>query len=267
MSATPTPEAALTPEGPSPEEIAFHKLFTKAEDLVYARNYEEAKPVLEEIIKQKPDDVEAHFLMLLTLGNEEPEPSTDSEAFKYAARVVELAPKSPHADKARSYIASAHAKTLESRSEVGAETLDKTRGWEIEKGAAYDLKEDTRMFTGAADNLIKSGERRLWEMEVYPEGEEESVLLPKGTKVQILGQSEFLYSKTAWRGPIPKNRKDYDSNMFNVSAFYVAVVSDGDLSGKQGWIINQMDRWITDDPEDKHPWGVWIYNRARVLRK
>ncbi|MGE0488801.1 MAG: hypothetical protein AB7S38_06270 [Vulcanimicrobiota bacterium] len=235
--------------------------------MVYARNYEEAKPVLEEILKQKPDDVEAHFLMLLTLGNEEAEPSTDSEAFKYAARVVELAPKSPHADKARSYIASAHAKTLESRSEVGAETLDKTRAWEIEKGAAYDLKEDTRMFTGASQNLTKAGERRLWEMEVYPEGEEESSLLPKGTKVQILSKTEFLYSKTAWRGPIPKNRKDYDSNIFNVAGFYVSVVSDGDLAGKEGWIINQMDRWITDDPEVKYPWGVWIYNRARVLRK
>lgn len=265
-SATPTPTSTFTPfvaETASPEEIAYYNLKKKAEELVLARSFEEALPVLDEASTIQPDDLDVIFLLLLTHGNLETEPVVGSPAYEYAQKLIELKADAKEAERARSYIASAHSEPEEPKTRVGADTIAARRGFKPEEGASYELTTDTFLFTGAAQSLGREGKKRLWEMEVYPEGETEMLGIPKGQTMVVLAQDEYYYSKNAWRGPVPENSKKWDSSMYQVGAFYVEITSDGEFKGKRGWIVNQLDRWVTDE-DGKDPWGVWIPNRLLV---
>ena len=268
----PTPAVVYTPSGPftpfvaetaSPEEVAYYNLKKKAEDLVLAKSYEEALPVLQEALETNADDHDIHFLLLLTHGNLEVEPTVDSEAYKHAKRVIEIKATANEAQRARSYIASAHSEPEVPRTEVGSDTIPKA--WAVEEGAAYELTVPCSLLLGEKQSLGVKGKRRLWEMEVYPEGEDNKIDLPAKTQMVILAKENFLYSKLSWRGRTPTERKLFDSTMYNLGAFFVEVTGDGEFKGKKGWIVNQMDRFISDDPES--PWGVWTPNRLLVPKK
>lgn len=266
-----TPSTAVTPfeaETPSPEEVAYYRLKKKAEDLVLSRAYEEAIPILMEAAETKPQDGEVQFFLMLAHGNLEREPAPDSEAYKYAQKVLEMLPRSNEADKAASYIASAHSEPEVERTTVGSDTLDLFRGqWKIEEGFIYRNQEECYMFTGAAKTLGVDGERRLWQMEVYPEGEPEKVLVPANTPMVIINDTQYPYGKNSWRRPLPRKigpGTEFDRTVYMVAAVYVEITAEGELAKKRGWIVNQMDRWIATRPGEKEPWGVWVENRLKL---
>ena len=105
-----TPDPNYSPLGGKPateEEKEYYRLQKKAEDFVLSRNYEKAIPLLEQALQQRPEDPENSFYLLLSHGSLEVVPSKGSAAYPYAKKVVELAPKSNEAGRARAYLVGA----------------------------------------------------------------------------------------------------------------------------------------------------------------
>lgn len=265
-----TPEATSTPRAgaatPSSAEVEAYQAKQKAKDLVLARSYEEAIPVLEGLVEKNPKDHELHFYLMLAHGNLDYEPSPESKAYTYAQKVVDLAPTTNEGVKAKDYIISANSEPKQPKQSVPGTTLDKMTAWTLDRDALYKLPADTTIYTGAKAGLTKDGQKQIWQMEVYPEAIAATETLPKGTEIMVLGENEFLYSKNAWRGPLPRSEADYNSNMYKISAFYVEVVS-GDKKDTTGWLVNQMDRWVAQSPDSEQPWGVWVDNRLNLPRE
>lgn len=270
-TATPGPEAGtpnpqISPLGGKPateEEKEYYRLQTRAKDFVLARDYEKAIPLLEQAAKQRPNDVENAFYLLLSHGSLEVIPSKGSAAYPYAKKVVELAPNTNEASRARSYLVGAEL-SIPKGFKYGDQTFHSLGEFQFEPETAYKLVADTPLHTELAARISPDGQKTLWETEVAPKMSGGTVLLKKGTEVQILSESHYFHSLTSWRKPLPKEPTEYDDSIFEVHGFYVEVVSAGDNKGKKGWIINQVDRFI-DKPGDD-PFGVWISNRLGLAR-
>lgn len=279
-SATPTPAVAVTPTAPktpapniSPlggkpateQEKQYYKLQKKAENLVLAKSYKEAIPLLEQAVEQQPDDVENSFYLLLSHGSLEQVPSKGSAAYPYAKRVVELDPNSNEASRAKAYLVGAELDVAEDF-KYGKDTFASKGGFVYDGETAYKLSGKALLHTGLNARLGKDDKATLWEAEVAPEMIDSSTLeLEKGTEVAILSETHFFYSLTSWRKPLRAKPEEFDNNIFEINAFYVEVISDGDSKGKKGWLVNQIDRYLNEDAPD--PWGTWVPDRLGLERE
>lgn len=258
----------ITPLGGKPateEEKEYYRLQKQGEDLVLARDYEKAIPLLEQALKQKPTDLTNSFYLLLAHGSLEVVPSKGSAAYPYAQKVVELAPNSKEANRARSYLVGAEF-TLPKDFKYGDRTMFTFGTFLFEQKTSYKLAANAPLHVDLNARIGKEGQAILWEAEIAPKLVSSNIInLPKGTDVIILADSHFYYSLTSWRKPLPAEPKEYDDSIFEMNAVYVEVVSDGDNKGKKGWMINQADRFINKPGED--PFGVWIPDRLTLPRE
>jgi hypothetical protein len=266
-----TPDDSFSPLGGKPATEAEKEYYAKkkeAEDLALAQNYEKAKPLFEELHAQSPEDVEVLFYLVLSYGATEEAPSRTSKAYQYAEKVLAVAPESREAGKARSYINTANLE-LPPKFKYGTDTMVSRGNWVLEQGATYKASADIAFHTSMTGRISQDDQSTLWETEASPATATGAEKLPKGTEVRVLGVKEFLYGLTSWRKPLKAKPDSYDKTMFDVSAMYVEVVSEGPLKGKQGWIVNQVDRYVADGPvaEGIDPWGAWISNRLNVPRE
>ena len=262
-----TPDPNYSPLGGKPateEEKEYYRLQKKAEDFVLSRNYEKAIPLLEQALQQRPEDPENSFYLLLSHGSLEVVPSKGSAAYPYAKKVVELAPKSNEAGRARAYLVGAEF-SIPKDFKYGNKTFYTYGGFIHEPGTAYKLAADAPLHVDLNARLSKEGKAALWEAEIAPQMSSGTVALKKGAEVQILSETHYFHSLTSWRKPLADQPQEYDDSIFEVNAVYVEVVSEGENKGKKGWLVNQMDRYIAKAGDD--PWGVWIEDRLGLVRE
>ena len=260
-----TPDPNISPLGGKPateEEKEYYRLQKKAEDLVLAKNYEKAIPLLEQALQQRPEDPENSFYLLLSHGSLEMVPSKGSAAYPYAKKVLEVAPKSNEAARARSYLVGAEFKPP---AQYGNKTFFTLGGFVYEPKVNYKLVADAPLHVNLNARLNKDGKATMWEAEVAPSMVTGTVQLTKGTEVLVLSESHYFHSLTSWRKPLPDQPREFDDSIFEVNAFYVEVVSEGDNKGKKGWMVNQVDRYLSEDRED--PFGVWVPDRLGLVRE
>ena len=136
-----------------------------------------------------------------------------------------------------------------------------------EGGNSYKLIFSAPLHTKVGARLGKDGKATLWEAEIAPKMVRGITKLSKGAEVQLLSENHFYYGLTSWRKPLKQNPQDKDLNesIFEINAFYVEVVSDGDSKGKKGWLVNKVDRYISDTDQD--PFGTWIPDRLGLGRE
>ena len=270
-AATATPSADLTPgTGISPlggtpateEEKEFYNKREEAKDLALARNYVAAIPLLEALHAENPEDMDVMFYLLLCYGSTEDAPKKNSKAFGVAEKIVKRSPDSREADKARSYMNSANL-TIPEKFQYGDDTMIAMGSWVMTEEATYKLTSEASLHTGMqARGLSATDQAVLWETEASPATAGATDKLPKGTEVKVLAVKDYLYSLTSWRKKVESDPAKYDTTMFDVTAMYVEVISEGPLKGKKGWMVNHVDRFLGSDA-----WGSWISNRLKVLRE
>lgn len=261
------PDPRVSPLGKKPaseEEKEYYRLHKKAEDLVLARDYENAIPLFEEALEERPDDVKNSFYLLLAHGSLEPVPSKGSAAYPYAKRVVELAPDSNEANRAKAYLIASEFSPGDDF-KYGDKTFFSYGNYFFDTGVPYKLSTPAHLHTEYNPRLSSSAKATLWETEIAPDLASDTVLLDAGTEVEILTETHFFHSLTSWRKPLPPEPKNLDTSIFEVHAFYVEVVSEGDNKAKKGWLVNQIDRFIDKPGEDQY--GVWIPNRLNLERE
>ena len=229
-----------------------------------AKSYEEAIPLLEQAHEQQPDDVENSFYLLLSHGSLEQVPSKGSAAYPYAKKVMELDPGSNEASRARAYLIGSEL-SIPKDFKYGKNTMAAKGAFVYDPEAAYKLATDAPLHTEIEPRMRRDDDATLWEAEVAPDMVTNTTLLTKGTEVAILSEKRFFYSLTSWRKRLPKEPKEFDNNIFEVNAFYVEVVSEGDNRGKKGWLVNQIDRHIDENAADQ--FGVWIPDRLKLERQ
>ena len=270
--ASPSPSADLTPDdgisplGGKPASEAEKEYYTKkkeAEDLALAKNYEKAIPMFEELLKENSGDIEVMFYLMLSYGSTEPAPSKKGKAYEYAQKILAADPDSREAPKARSYVNSANL-SIPDKFKYGDDSMEARGGWVLTEEALYKTTADIPLHSDMTARIGTAEQSTLWETEASPATATGAEKLPKGTEVHVLSTKDFLYGLTSWRKPLKQKDPQLDDTIFDVSAMFVEVTSEGPLKGKRGWIVNQVDRYRGVDGA---PWGVWISNRLQVARE
>ncbi len=258
-----TPDAGISPLGGKPateEEKKYYNDQKAAEDLALARNYQEAIPKFEELIKRNPEDAENYFYLMLSHGWLEDRPSKKSKAYSNAEKVLELAKDPKLSDRARHYIIAAQFEEPPADFKYKIDTRTAQNSFVHYPDESYRLLSDTPVHTELQPRLDPEGKTILWESAISPDHFKDQVkIVPKGQMVKILGEQAFLYSLTSWRKPVRPKPAKYNDKMFDVAVVYVEVISEGDHKGTKGWVVHHMDRWIDRAGED--PWAVWLPNR------
>lgn len=272
-TAGPNPETELTPDafhsplGGKPateEEKEYYTRKKEGEDLALARNYAKAIPLFEELLEQQPDDVEVIFYLMLSHGATENAPGKSSKAYPYAEKIVKEHPLSREIDKARAYVNSANL-VVPDKFKYGTDTMESKGEWVIDEKPSYKASTDLAFHTSMPARIGPNEQAVLWETEASPATATGVEKLPKGAEVKILAFKEFLHGLTSWRKPVRPKEGEYDNTMFDVTAMYVEVISEGPLLGQKGWVVNHSDRYLGINEED--PWGVWLSNRLGVPRE
>jgi hypothetical protein len=272
VAATPSPDltpgTGISPLGGKPateEEKVFYNKRERAKDLALAKNYPAAIPLLEELHVEKPEDMDTMFYLLLSYGSTEEVPKKNSKAFAMAEAIIKESPESREADKARSYINSANL-SIPEKFQYGKDTMLAMGEWVPDQEATYKLTGEAALHTNIqARGLSPSDQTVLWETEASPGTSSVTERLTKGAEVKVLAVKDFLYSLTSWRKKVDAKPAKFDTTMFDVTAMYVEVVSEGPLKGKKGWIVNHIDRYLGATEGDE--WGSWISNRLKVERE
>ncbi len=277
---TPAPEATparaepnpnLSPLGGKPlteEEAEYYRQQKRAEDFALAGNYAEALPILESAVEKNPDDPKNYFYLLLSYGAEEPFPTLDSKAAEAANKIVELVPTSNYAARARSYLHAAEF-SLPDSFNYGSDTMHSKGDWEIDRNAMYTLSTPALFHPEIPPRPRTPELTQLWEGEAKAENAPKAIELPKDQTFHILSNRSFHFGLNSWFKPLPPNLTTFDPTHFLVEAFYIELTPEEDAPPKtpprRGWIVNHAERYVERAPED--PWGVWIDNRAKVLRQ
>ncbi len=267
-AATPEATASGTPEEtgtPTPGETvdpAYQKVKDEGINMAMAKGYAEAVPSLEKALELKPDDPEVHFYLMLSQGNLEETPGPKSEAYKHAKKVLELAPGSTMAERARDYILSAESEPAKPMKDLPADPIGPPRGWKVKNNAVYTL--DAPVFFLPDKKMNDQLQKELWYLELVPNSVSEKVQLPKGTQYTVQEGFDYYYGKTSWRaGGAKPNPAEFDTNMYTVNAFEIEV-ENGPNKGKRGWFVNQMDRFLGVDEKEEAVFGVKIGPRLGI---
>lgn len=263
---TPTPTATVRPLGGeelSEEEKEYERAHQAAEDLVLRGDYDKAIPKFLELYEKRPDDLETSFYLMRAQGSLDKLPRKDSKAYEYAENVLKLGKDSKYAGRALAYLVSAEFSVPESF-KYGKDTVASKGDFLFDTESTFKTSADIPFHTGLSTRLPRDDQATVWQSEVSPERVKPAATLPKGAEVKILGEKFFYYSLKSWEKPLNPKLKEFDDTIFDNTAYYVEVVSDGELKGKQGWILNHSDRYRSADAED--PWGAWISNRLKIPR-
>lgn len=270
VSATPstdlTPGSGVSPLGGKPlseaeKEYSNRKL--EAKDMGLAGNHAAAIPVFEELLAKNPEDVEVLFYLVRSHGSLEEAPSKKSKAYGYAEQILKIGPGSREAEKARSYINTANLE-LPENFPYKMDTMVSMGNWVFDPGDTFKTSAEIPFHSTIGARPSPAEQTALWETEASPATAVGIEKLPKGAEVKVLAVKDFLYSLTSWRKPLKVVKDKFDKSMFDVTAMYVEVTSEGPLKGKKGWIVNHVDRYLATDGDG---WGAWISNRLKVPRE
>lgn len=266
-SADLTPQPGISPLGGKPASEAEKEFYTKkkqAEDLSLVGNYEEAIPLFEALHAENPEDLDVIFYLMKSHGAKEVAPSKKSKAFTFAEKVLKAAPDSREAAKARSYVNSANL-SIPDKFKYGADTMFSEGNWVLSEEAIYKTSSDVPLHTEMqARGIGPADQAALWETEASPSTAIGVEKLPKGTEVKVLSVEDYIHGTTSWRKKVDANPDKYDTTIFDVSAMYVEVTSEGPLKGKKGWVVNHVDRYLGTEGD---AWGAWISNRLKITRE
>ena len=270
---TPDPAATafVTRTPKSDDEKEYDSAKTKAKDLAFAKAYQEAVPLLRDCVKKRPDDWETQFILLLAVGSLEEEPTTKSEAYTIAKTILEKAPDSQFADRARDYVLSAESEPAEAKPDKDAEPLEggETPFQPPDVHTAYTLMTPVTVFLSRTDALTPEVKKSLWYLEVKPEGvsADAKMTVPKGTSISVQLFKSYIFSKNSWRGGGSRSEREgevnVDKNSFNIQAFRITL-EGGPNKGTRGWYVNQMDRYKGLDEDGNRVWGVKVGPRLVV---
>ena len=269
-SATATPDGTGTPDlsatgTPGAEETldpAYVKLKEEGLNLALGKGYEEAIPHLNKALEVKPDDPEVHFYLMLSHGNVEDSPSPKSEAYPHAKKVLELAPGSSMAERARDYVLSAESEPKKPMPDLNADPIERPGAWKVDSSVVYTLPTAVNLLPDRkwGDSTMKE----LWYLEVVPRSVAEKIEIPKGTKVTLLDGKDYHFSKLSWRGAKLKD-EDFDTDTFLLTVFEIEV-DDGPKKGTKGWMVNQMDRFAGLTEKNVRVWGTKVGPRLPIAR-
>jgi len=251
-SGTPGETASGTPSAEETLDPAYVKLKEEGVNLALGKGYAEAVPPLEKALEVKPDDPEVHFYLMLSQGMLEETPTPKSPAYGHAKKVLDLAPGSSMAERARDYILSAESEPAKPQTDLPADPIGDHRTWFIKQNAVYTMAAPVYMIP---DKLMSDDlQKELWYLELVPQSVTDKVQVPKGTQYTVRSGQDFYYGKTSWRGGKLK-AEEFDQNMYALTVFEIEIES-GPMKGKKGWFVNQMDRFLGVDESEKPVWGV-----------
>ncbi len=265
-SADLTPGTRLSPLGGKPlseAEKEYNNRKLEAKDMGLAGNHAAAIPALEELLAKNPQDVEVLFYLVRSYGSMEEAPNKKSKAYSYAEEILKIGPSSREAEKARSYINTANLE-LPENFPYKVDTMVSMGNWVFNPGDSFKTTAELPFHSSIGARFGPSDQTVLWETEASPATAVGIEKLPKGTEVKVLSSKDFMYSLSSWRKPLKVVKDQYDKTMFDVTAMYVEVASEGPLKGKKGWIVNHVDRYLATDGDG---WGAWISNRLKVPRE
>lgn len=265
--ATNTPDPHFSPLGGKPAteaEKKYDRAQKVAQDTQHSKKYEEAIPLFNELVKERPDDAENYFYLMLSHGWLEGRPTKDSEAYKNAKKVLELTPTGKHAKRATRYCIAAEFVEPGDDFKYKINTRTAQEKFEHYPDETYKLAAETPLHADLKPALDKDGKATLWEAEISPGHYPKLEKLPKGLMVKVLGEQAYFYSLNSWRKPVRRAPSKYNDKMFDVAVFYIEVVAEGEHKGKKGWVVHHMDRWIDRLGED--PWAEWISNRVDLSK-
>ena len=253
---TPTP----TPTAEPTEDPAYVKLRNDAKDLALGKDYQSALPILKKALEMRKDDPEVYFYLMLCQGNLEESPSTKSEAYTNAKKVLELGPTTDFAARAKDYIVSAESESKKPTKDLDDEMqIDGGGEYKLVTNGLYKTQVPTVLLESNLDSLSAETKKLLWWSQVQPDSVPDKTPVPKGTKLSIKKYQNFFYSRNSWRGDERRSRgserPDLDKNYFCITTLDV-FIEDGPLKGKHGWLFNQMDRFRGVDKDGNNVWGV-----------
>lgn len=265
-SADLTPGTGVSPLGGKPlseAEKEYNNRKLEAKDMGLAGNHAAAIPVFEELLTKNPQDIEVLFYLVRSYGSMEETPNKKSKAYGYAQEILKIGPGSREAEKARSYINTANLE-LPENFPYKVDTMASMGNWVFDPGDSFKTSVETPFHSSMGPRLGGPDQTLLWETEASPATAVGVEKLPKGTELKLLAVKDFMYSLSSWRKPLKVVKDQYDKSMFDVTAMYVEVTSEGPLKGKKGWIVNHVDRYLATDGDG---WGAWISNRLKVPRE
>lgn len=259
-SGTPGETASGTPTAEETLDPAYVKLKEEGVNLALGKGYADAVPALEKALEVKPDDPEVHFYLMLSQGNLEETPTPKSPAYTHAKKVLDLAPGSTMAERARDYILSAESEPKKPMKDLPADPIGPPHDWLVKQNAVYTMEAPVYMIPDKkfGDDLSKE----LWYLELVPQSVTEKVLVPKGTQFTIHSGLDYYYGKTSWKGGKPRP-EEFDTNMYELNVFEIEIES-GDMKGKRGWYVNQLDRFLGVDEKENPVFGVKIGPRLGI---
>jgi hypothetical protein len=259
-TATPTVEVSA-----SPTETAAQKEYERkradVEGLVLGRGFEKAIPLLRDLEKEQPEDPLVQFYLMLSLGSLEDEPGPKTEAFTVANILIEKPDVDPNLKmRAQDYVNCALSEPKKPLPDINVPAIEGGGELKFAKDSAYDLSKPVTLLETDTNTLTADIKKDLWFMEVRPEAITTKLALPKGTKVAVRDARAYFISKKCWKTTTREDADQVDTNTFDIMAVFLVVV-DGPLKGKQGWYVNQMDRFRGMDEDKKRVWGVKIAPR------
>lgn len=264
-SGTPAESASGTPTPGETLDPAFIKLKDEGQAMAMARGYADAVPTLEKALELKSDDPEVHFYLMLSQGHLEETPGPKSEAYKHAKKVLELAPGSTMADRARDYILSAESEPAKPMKDLAADPIGPPRGWKVKNNAVYTL--EAPVFFIPDKKMNDQLQKELWYVELVPNSVTDKIQLPKGTQYTVQAGTDYYFGKTSWRGGNAKpNPAEFDTNMYEITAFEIEI-ENGPNKGRRGWFVNQMDRFLGVDEKEEPVFGVKVGPRLAIGRE
>lgn len=249
---TATPTASQTPD-----DKAYLKRRDEAESLVLGKGYEKAIPLLDELLKEKPDDQVVKFYLMLSHGNMEEEPTPKSDAYTYAEQLTGDDVDPNYRERALNYIACANSEPGKPLPDLDIKSIEGGGELQYAKDTAYALNRPIVVYESEVSSATPDVKMKVWFLEVSPDAVPTKLELPKGTKVAVKNSQSFFVPKSCWRGLGRDEQMTFDENVFCISAVSVVVV-DGPLKGKQGWFANQMDRFRGLDEKKVKVWGVKV---------
>jgi hypothetical protein len=277
---TPDPMATafVTPTPKTEEERAYDSAKAKAKDLTFSKSYQDAIPVLRDCIKKRPDDWECQFLLLLSIGCTEPEPSPKSEAYTIGKLILDKASTSPFAERAFDYVVSADSEPPKPLPDLEGETIPARGdgGSDLytmpDAQTAYTIEEPINLLLSNDIALTPDLKKTLWYLEVQPTRvpADSRKALKKGTSFAVQEWKHYFFSKNSWRGGGAKAERDIsenpDKNSYHLIAYRIQV-QDGPNKGAKGWYVNQMDRFKALDENGKPVWGIKVAPRLLLEAK
>lgn len=267
VSASPTDTPSIDPSASASAaaEAAKKEYESKradVESLVLGRGFEKAIPQLRDLLKEQPDDALVQFYLMQSLGSMEEEPGPKTEAFEFATALAEKPDVDPNLKgRAQDYINCALSEPKKPLPDLNVPAIEGGGDLKFAKDSAYDLSKPITLLETDINTMTGDLKKDLWVMEVRPEAIANKLVLPKGTKVAVRDAKAYFINKNCWKGPSREEAGHHDTNTFDVMAVSLIVV-DGPLKSKQGWYVNQLDRFRGIDENKKNVWGVKVAPRV-----